>query len=111
MPTLALVIGGAGAAHPDLKETLLRFTRNEATGGGRKMLDVIAAVVIGGTLLTGGKGYVLGSLVGVMVYGTINNIIRVMGEDDSWTRIVIGALLLLFIVVQRFVVGRTERRT
>jgi len=43
--TLALVIGGAGAAHPDLKETLLRFTKNEATGGGRKMLDVIAAVL------------------------------------------------------------------
>jgi simple sugar transport system permease protein len=73
-------------------------------------LDAIAAVVIGGTLLTGGRGYVLGSVVGVFVYGTINTIINFMGAEQSWTRIIVGALLLLFIVVQRFIVGRTERR-
>lgn len=74
-------------------------------------LDAIAAVVIGGTLLTGGRGYVLGSMVGVFVYGTINTIIGFMGAEQSWTRIIIGLLLLLFILVQRFIVGRTERRT
>lgn len=71
-------------------------------------LDAIAAVVIGGTLLTGGRGYVLGSMVGVFVYGTINTIINFMGAEQSWTRIIVGALLLLFIVVQRFIVGRSE---
>ena len=73
-------------------------------------LDVIAAVVIGGTLLTGGRGYVLGSLVGVLVYGTINTVISFKGADQSWTRIIVGALLLLFIVVQRIIVARAERR-
>jgi simple sugar transport system permease protein len=74
-------------------------------------LDVIAAVVIGGTLLTGGSGYVLGSVVGVLVYGTITTIISFMGAEQSWTKIIIGALLLLFIVAQRAIVARSERRT
>ncbi|MEX1135203.1 MAG: sugar ABC transporter permease YjfF [Acidimicrobiia bacterium] len=74
-------------------------------------LDVIAAVVIGGTLLSGGRGYVLGSLVGVFVYGTIKTIISFMGAEQSWTQIVIGALLLLFIVVQRAIVARSDRRS
>lgn len=72
-------------------------------------LDTIAAVVIGGTLLTGGSGYVMGSMVGVLVYGTIKSVISFMGAEQSWTRIIIGALLLLFIVVQRFIVARSER--
>jgi simple sugar transport system permease protein len=74
-------------------------------------LDAIAAVVIGGTVLTGGLGYVLGSMVGVFVYGTIKTIISFMGAEQSWTQIVIGALLLVFIVVQRAIVARSDRRT
>ena len=73
-------------------------------------LDAIAAVVIGGTLLTGGTGYVLGSLIGVLVYGTIKKVISFMGAEQAWTQIIIGALLLLFIVVQRVIVARSQRR-
>lgn len=73
-------------------------------------LDAIAAVVIGGTLLSGGRGYVLGSMVGVFVYGTIKAIISFMGAEQSWMQIIIGALLLLFILIQRFIVSRSERR-
>jgi galactofuranose transport system permease protein len=73
-------------------------------------LDVIAAVVIGGTLLTGGTGYVIGSVIGVLVYGTIKTVISYMGAEQSWTRIIIGLMLLLFIVVQRVIVVRAERR-
>ena len=65
-------------------------------------LDAIAAVVIGGTLLTGGYGYVLGALSGVLVLGTIQTLIAFDGTLSSWwTRIVIGALLFVFCVVQR----------
>jgi len=74
-------------------------------------LDAIAAVVIGGTLLAGGTGYVLGSLVGVLVYGTIKKLISFMGAEQSWTQIIIGFLLLVFIVVQRVIVTRSQRRT
>jgi ribose/xylose/arabinose/galactoside ABC-type transport system permease subunit len=73
-------------------------------------LDVIAAVVIGGTLLTGGTGYVLGSVVGVLVYGTIKTVISYQGAEQSWTRIIVGLMLLVFIVVQRVIVVRAERR-
>ena len=72
-------------------------------------LDVIAVVVIGGTLLTGGRGYVLGSMIGVFVFGVIKAIISFMGAEQSWMQIIVGALLLLFIVVQRAIVSRTSR--
>jgi ribose/xylose/arabinose/galactoside ABC-type transport system permease subunit len=72
-------------------------------------LDAIAAVVIGGTLLTGGYGFVLGSVLGVLVLGTIQTIITFQGTLSSWwTRIFIGALLLVFIILQKLL---TTRRT
>jgi galactofuranose transport system permease protein len=71
-------------------------------------LDAIAAVVIGGTLLSGGVGYVVGSVLGVLVLGTIQTLISFQGTLSSWwTKIVIGVLLLVFIAVQRIMVRRT----
>lgn len=65
-------------------------------------LDAIAAVVIGGTLLSGGVGYIAGALSGVLVLGTIQSLIAFDGTLSSWwTKIVIGALLLIFCIVQR----------
>ncbi|WP_285188662.1 MULTISPECIES: galactofuranose ABC transporter, permease protein YjfF [unclassified Rhodococcus (in: high G+C Gram-positive bacteria)] len=65
-------------------------------------LDAIAAVVIGGTLLTGGRGYVLGSVVGVLILGAIQTFIAFDGTLSSWwTRITVGTLLLVFVVAQR----------
>jgi len=68
-------------------------------------LDAIAAVVIGGTLLTGGSGYVLGTVLGVLVLGLIQTLIRFDGTLSSWwTRMVIAILLFAFIVLQRVIV-------
>ncbi|WP_077032613.1 galactofuranose ABC transporter, permease protein YjfF [Pelomonas sp. KK5] len=65
-------------------------------------LDAIAAVVIGGTLLSGGTGYVFGTLFGVLILGSIQTLIAFDGSLSSWwTRIVIGALLFLFCLLQR----------
>ena len=65
-------------------------------------LDAIAAVVIGGTLLSGGVGYVAGTLVGVLILGIVQTMISFDGSLSSWwTRIVIGALLLVFCLLQR----------
>lgn len=71
-------------------------------------LDAIAAAVIGGTLLTGGVGYVAGTLFGVPILGTIRTLINFDGSLSSWwTRIVIGALLFAFCLLQRvFEAGR-----
>lgn len=72
-------------------------------------LDAIAAVVIGGTLLTGGSGYVLGTVLGVLVLGLIQTIINFQGTLSSWwTRIFIGALLFVFILLQRIVTRRNR---
>ena len=71
-------------------------------------LDAIASVVIGGTLLSGGVGYVLGSLLGVLVLGVIQTLISFQGTLSSWwTKIAIGTLLLLFIVMQRLFTRRS----
>ena len=70
-------------------------------------LDAIAAVVIGGTLLTGGTGYVLGSMLGVTVYGVIQTLISFDGTLNTWwTKIAIGVLLLVFILFQRIITLR-----
>ncbi len=74
-------------------------------------LDAIAAVVIGGTLLAGGSGYVLGTLVGVLVLGLIQTLVVFDGSLSSWwTRIAIGALLLVFCVLQRLLLRTSQRR-
>jgi simple sugar transport system permease protein len=70
-------------------------------------LDAIAAVVIGGTLLTGGSGHVLGTLFGVLVLGLIQTLIAFDGSLSSWwTRIFVGVLLLLFCLLQRLLMRR-----
>lgn len=73
-------------------------------------LDAIAAVVIGGTLLTGGVGYVAGTLFGVLILGIIQTLIAFDGTLSSWwTKIVVGALLLLFCLLQRLFEGRSRK--
>jgi len=72
-------------------------------------LDAIAAVVIGGTLLIGGSGYVWGTVLGVLTLGMIQSLISFDGTLSSWwTRIFIGALLFIFILLQRII---SVRRT
>ncbi|WP_112313144.1 galactofuranose ABC transporter, permease protein YjfF [Pseudogemmobacter bohemicus] len=74
-------------------------------------LTAIAAVVIGGTLLTGGAGYMFGTLIGVLTMGLIQTYIVFDGSLSSWwTRIVIGLLLLIFILLQKGLVKLSEAR-
>jgi ribose/xylose/arabinose/galactoside ABC-type transport system permease subunit len=72
-------------------------------------LDAIAAVVIGGTPLSGGVGLIAGTFCGVLVLGVIQSLIMFDGSLSAWwTRIVIGALLLIFCVSQRLAQGRSR---
>lgn len=90
--------------------TLYTFSGN-ANAGTMLELDAIASVVIGGTLLSGGVGYVVGTFLGVMILGIIQTIITFQGTLSSWwTKIVIGGLLLVFILMQRIVQVRVGRR-
>jgi len=72
-------------------------------------LDAIAAVVIGGTLLTGGVGNVIGTLFGVLITGTIISILQFNGTLSSWwTRIVVGVLTLIFVGIQSLLYLRNK---
>ncbi|MDR7147092.1 galactofuranose ABC transporter, permease protein YjfF [Rhizobium sp. BE258] len=65
-------------------------------------LDAIAAVVIGGTLLTGGAGFVAGTFIGLLIQGLIQTYITFDGTLSSWwTKILIGLLLFAFILMQK----------
>lgn len=73
-------------------------------------LDAIAAVVIGGTLLTGGAGFVGGTLVGVLIQGIIQTYITFDGSLSSWwTKILIGALLFAFMLMQKAIIFLSRR--
>ena len=81
---------------------------NMALQGGE--LEVISSAVIGGTLLTGGVGYMIGTMFGVLLKSVIPAIINFNGTLSSWWgKIATGALLLLFIVIQRLVVSYTSK--
>ena len=74
-------------------------------------LTVIASVVIGGTMLTGGAGYVFGTLFGVLITGLIQALILFNGKLSSWwTSIAVGVLMLVFIGVQSLLAARKGRQ-
>jgi galactofuranose transport system permease protein len=99
-------LNGACAALAGIVATIYTGSGNPSMGVGLE-LDAIAAVVIGGTLLAGGRGHMVGTLFGVLIFGTIQAAILFDGRLSSWwMRIVVGALLLVFILLQRFLVKK-----
>lgn len=83
------------------------MSSGDPTAGVGMELDAIAAVVIGGTLLTGGVGGVAGTLMGVMILGTIQTWILFDGRLSSWwAKVATGVLLLAFVLVQRTLGGK-----
>jgi len=95
-------LSGFCSACAGIVSTFYKSSGNPADGMGFE-LDVIASVVIGGTLLTGGVGTMAGTLTGVLIFGTIQTALTFDGRlNSSWLRIAMGVLLLLFILFQRF---------
>jgi galactofuranose transport system permease protein len=72
-------------------------------------LDVIAAVVIGGTLLVGGAGSVLGTAAGVLLLGVIQNLINQVGSLNSSIQAVVSGSFLIVVVVLQTLLSRTRR--
>ncbi len=64
-------------------------------------LDVIAAVVVGGTALTGGRGSVLGTLAGAVFIGVLNNALNLADVDPYLQRIAVGVVILAAVLVDR----------
>lgn len=72
-------------------------------------LDAISSTVIGGTLLTGGVGTVIGSLVGVLIQGIIQTIVTYQNLNTWWTKVTFAGILCFFILIQQFAAMRADK--
>lgn len=108
---LVYALNGFCAALAGIVATFYMGSGNPALGAGLE-LDAIASVVIGGTLLTGGVGYLFGTLGGVLIFGTIQSALVFDGRLNSWwLRIAIAVLLLIFVLMQRYLTRITQRQS
>jgi ribose transport system permease protein len=98
--TFAFTCCGALAAIAGFIHAGQLFQGNPHDGIGYE-LDAIAAVVIGGTSLTGGKGTVLGTLAGVLIIGLLNNIFGLHGMQKDFQLILKGAVIIIAVLLQK----------
>ncbi|MGO2742777.1 MAG: ABC transporter permease subunit, partial [Pseudolactococcus laudensis] len=64
-------------------------------------MDAIAAVVLGGTSLSGGRGRILGTLFGALIIGTLNNGLNLLGVSSFYQQIVKGVVILIAVLMDR----------
>ncbi|SUB14269.1 Ribose transport system permease protein rbsC [Pantoea agglomerans] len=88
---LAALAGTIEVAPP-----FFRHSRQRGTG---YELDAIAAVVLGGTSLAGGKGRIFGTLIGALILGFLNNGLNLMGVSSYYQMIVKAVVILLAVLV------------
>jgi ribose transport system permease protein len=64
-------------------------------------LDAIAAVVIGGTSLSGGRGSIWGTVLGAMIIGVLNNGLVLLDVSPFWQQVIKGLVILLAVIVDK----------
>ena len=64
-------------------------------------MDAIAAVVLGGTSLSGGKGRIFGTIVGALIIGTLNNGLNILNVSSFYQQVVKGIVILLSVLMDR----------
>lgn len=106
---VVFLTAGALAGCAGLMHVTLAGEADPITFVGRE-LDVLAAVVLGGASLTGGKGTIRGTLLGVLTIAVIKQSLIPLGIPPTWEKAVIGALLLLGIALQGFASTRRAQR-
>ncbi|SDZ61496.1 ribose transport system permease protein [Evansella caseinilytica] len=78
-----------------------RLNSAQPTAGSMYELDAIAAVVLGGTSLTGGRGWIVGTLVGALIIGVLNNGLNLLGVSSFFQQVVKGGVILLAVLLDR----------
>ena len=78
-----------------------RTTTGSSTHGALWELDAIAAVVIGGTLLTGGRGTIVGTVVGVLIFATLGNVFTLNNQDTSTQAVAKGLIIIVAVLLQQ----------
>jgi ribose transport system permease protein len=107
---LVLVLMGAiagltGATFLGFREAIDPVT------GGDYLLPVVAAVIIGGTALSGGRGTIVGAVIGALIIQVITTGILFLGVDVKWSTFVTGAVIIIAVAVDQLVRRQRERRT
>lgn len=98
--TLVYVISGFMSALAGVVLTS-RLSSAQPTAGTGFELDAIAAVVIGGTSLAGGKGKIFGTFLGVLIIGVLNNGLNIIGVSAFYQQFIKGLVILLAVILDR----------
>src|SRR5690606_27019084 len=106
---LLYVLVGALAAFGGMIFVILGKNANPQTLVGTE-LDIIAAVVLGGASIFGGRGSVLGTVLGVLLVQLINNNLVLIGVPSTWQRAAVGILLIVGVSVQALAAMRIRRQ-
>lgn len=78
-----------------------RLNSAQPTAGTSYELDAIAAVVLGGTSLSGGRGRLFGTLVGALIIGTLNNGLNLIGVSSFYQQVVKGIVIIIAVLLDR----------
>ena len=84
----------------------VRFTGADALRGEQQEFRAIIAVVIGGTLLSGGYGSAVGAVLGALIFGMVQQGIVITGVDADWFQVFLGAMLVVAVVFNNYIRGR-----
>ena len=84
-----------------------RMAAAQISVGSTYGMESIAATVLGGTILAGGKGKVFGTLIGVLITGILSNGLTMLGLSQAWRDIATG-LLLIFAIIMQNLTGRIK---
>jgi ribose transport system permease protein len=98
--TLVYVISGAMSSLAGVILTS-RLSSSQPTAGTGFELDAIAAVVIGGTSLAGGRGRLFGTFIGILIIGVLNNGLNIIGVSAFYQQFIKGLVILFAIILDR----------
>jgi ribose transport system permease protein len=103
VPRVKVLIYGISGLLAALAGAILTSRLNSAqpTAGTSYELDAIAAVVLGGTSLNGGKGRIFGTLIGVLIIGVLNNGLNLLGVSSFYQMVVKGIVIIIAVLLDR----------
>jgi len=103
------MLSGALVAIASIIEGSRLGSMNSAVSGTMYELQAIAAVVIGGTAMSGGKGKISGTVFGMLTLGVINNMMNLMGMPPFFVAAIQGGIIILAVMLQRSVSAKEKQ--